>query len=101
MPIVKVCQRGVSRRHVEEVCQGVLRRRVKEVCQGGVSRRCDKEVCQAIDLQYLYTTIPESEAVKKVVTGFEFTYSGTPLIDHLYKTTTLEIRPLWFNPKYT
>ena len=27
-------------------------------------------------------------------------YSRTPLNDHLNKATTLEIRPLWFSPKY-
>ena len=27
-------------------------------------------------------------------------YSETPLNDHLYKMTTLEIRPLWFSPKF-
>ena len=26
-------------------------------------------------------------------------YSEAPLNDHLYKATTLEIRPLWFSPK--
>ena len=31
---------------------------------------------------------------------YVYTYSRTPLNDHLNKATTLEIRPLWFSPKY-
>ena len=41
----------------------------------------------------------QPQALLKVWTTVESYFSGTPLNDHLYKATTLEIRPLWFSPK--